>query len=284
MTSLLVSVTVPGHDEDALVTLLYECGAVGVEVQNFESDPVTLRAFFPSSFSDDLGRVLQHLMPKLPPSAQQTVSTATVPDEDWQKRWRESLQPFAVGQTFLVLPSSNVEVESGSRTQIFIEPGMAFGTGTHESTQLCLEALEKLPIRGKTVLDVGTGAGILAIAAALRGAGVVWACDLDPVAVSVARTNSSRNGVSSRVHAWVGSLDAVRPLGAPICVANLTARIFENLWTEFTRVLPTHGILICSGILKEQGRIFQEQLQHHSFRVERADTANDWISFVACKE
>lgn len=284
MESLMVSVTIPTCEEEKWVALLYECGATGVEVQNFEFDPVTLRAFFPASLSNDLPGLLNGLSNQLPESAKGSLTTLTLPHEDWEERWHRSLQPFSVGESFRVVPCAHVETKTGSRTRIYLEPGMAFGTGTHESTQLCLMALERLPLEDRLVMDIGTGAGILAIAAALRGARGVFACDTDPVAVGVAWKNFCRNQVAEKMKVWVGSLDALQNQSAEICFANLTAGIFEELWAEFERVLRPQGILICSGILQEQGDAFRERLRGRHFEIERMDCANEWVSFVAWKE
>lgn len=284
MESLMVSVTVPSHEEEKLVTLFYECGAIGVEVQNFESDPVTLRAFFPSHYSNDLPSLLNGFSHQLSDTARSTLATFTLPHEDWQERWHESLQPFSVGEKFLIVPAPHLQAERGSRIRIRIEPGMAFGTGTHESTQLCLKALEHLPLEEKSVLDIGTGSGILAVAAARLGAGRVFACDTDPMALGVAVKNFFANQVEQRIKVWVGSLGALRDRCAEICFANLTAGIFEDLWPEFERVVHSQGILICSGILQEQSGAFQERLKRRRFGIERMDSMNEWVSFVVRKE
>ena len=286
MDSLVVSVTVPRSEEEAWVSYLYDCASVGVEVLNFEAEQVTLRSFFPLESARAAAQILDRVTPGLPPSIRNTVSTEEIPDRDWLQEWRKSLRPFEVGDSFLVVPlvSDPMPAVSPSRTKILIEPGMAFGTGSHESTQLCLRFLERLDLAGKTVLDVGTGAGILAIAAAQRGASAVWACDVDADAVRVARENFEVNHVQKLIHPWTGSVDAVRSATVEICFANLMASIFEDLWPEFERVLRPGGQLVCSGILVEQADAFREQLAVHRFHVEGVEEAGDWIGFCVRKE
>jgi ribosomal protein L11 methyltransferase len=286
MESLVVSVTVPSSEEDAVVGFLCDCGSIGVEVQNFDAEQVILRAFFPSERSPHISEVLRHLASRLPESSRDSLAIALVPDEDWMERWRQSLSPFRVGNSFLVIPTScdTTGIHQDGRTRIFIEPGMAFGTGTHESTQLCLRALETMKVAGKAVLDVGTGAGILSIAAVLLGAKQVWACDVDATATRVAMENFALNQVSERVRVWTGSLNALHQQAVDIGVANLTARIFERLWPDLERTLPPGSHLICSGILREQEDDFKAQMRQHRFAVEREDVAGDWVGIVARKD
>ncbi len=284
MESLVISVTVPSCEEDDLVGFFHEAGCTGIEVQNFDSDPITLCAFFPAHRSPSLRELMDPLTARLSDSSRASMSTTWVPHEEWTRHWRDSLRPFSVGASFLVIPGVyKEEPEAGTRIEIRIEPGMAFGTGTHESTQLCLRSLEQLPLQDRIVLDVGTGSGILSIAAVHRGARLVGACDIDPVAVQVAAANFEMNRVTAKTRVWVGSLDALADRCTEICFANLSAGILEGLWPEFKRVIAPQGWLVCSGILQEQGETLQEHLEHQDFLVERKETTNGWVCLVARK-
>lgn len=284
MESLVISVTVPSCQEDDLVGFFDERGSTGVEVQNFNAARVTLCAFFPPHLAPFLPSLLDSLAPQLSETSRTSLTWTWVPHEDWSKQWRDALHPFSVGASFLVLPGvSGEEPDAEPRMKIRIKPGMAFGTGTHESTQLCLRSLEQLPIRGSTVLDVGTGSGILAIAAVLHGARNVFACDTDPVAVQVATANLTLNRASTNVRVWIGSLDALRDESVEICFANLSAGILDRLWPEFNRVLVAPGWLTCSGILEEQTGLIQDLLQQHQFLLERKETTNGWVCLTARK-
>jgi ribosomal protein L11 methyltransferase len=284
MESLVISVTVPSCQEDDLVGFFHEMGSIGVEVQNFNADQVTLCAFFPRHLTPSLASLLDLVAIRLSETSRASLTWTWAPHEDWSKHWQDSLHPFSVGASFLVVPgASGEEPEAGPRKKIRIEPGMAFGTGTHESTQLCLRSLEQLPIQGRTVLDVGTGSGILAIAAVHHGARRVFACDTDPVAIQVASANLSLNQASAKVRVWIGSLDSLRDECAQICLANLTAGILERLWPEFNRVVEPRGWLICSGILEEQVETLQNHLQQHQFSPERKETTNGWVCLTIRK-
>jgi len=133
---------------------------------------------------------------------------------------------------------------------MWLEPQMAFGTGTHESTQLCLEVLERLPLNGRTVLDIGTGSGILAIASAKLGAASVLACDIDPVAIQVARGNCRRNRVDHRIHLFTGEVEAFAGTGFDIILANLEGNLIRRKLSDFGQLLNPHGCLILSGLLE----------------------------------
>jgi ribosomal protein L11 methyltransferase len=171
-------------------------------------------------------------------------------ERDWLAEWKKTWRPVAVGERFLVAPSwSDVEDGTG-RILIRIEPGMAFGTGTHETTRLCLTAIEK-HFHGGSFLDVGTGTGILAIAAArLSEDASVEACDTDPVAVTVAHENARANGVAERINFRVGSVEDDPEASAALVCANLTADVLLPMLPALLHA--TRERLVISGILDTQ--------------------------------
>jgi ribosomal protein L11 methyltransferase len=171
-----------------------------------------------------------------------------VEGRDWLAEWKKGWRPVEVGRFVVAPPWSEVE-ENGARLVIRVEPGMAFGTGTHETTRLCLAAIER-HFRGRSFLDVGTGTGILAIAAAkLAPSARVEACDTDPLAVSVAEENARLNGVADRIGFRVGSVDEATASADLVC-ANLTADVILPLLPAL--VGATCGRLVLSGILDTQ--------------------------------
>ncbi len=164
----------------------------------------------------------------LPTAAVSNMTLREVADEDWLGEWKKSWQPVAVGERFLIAPPWSEINDAGNRIVIRIEPGMAFGTGTHETTRLCLAAIEKY-FAGESFLDVGTGTGILAIAAAkLFPQARVEACDTDAEALAIATENARLNDVAERISFRVGSVEESTASAAVVC-ANLTADVIVPL-------------------------------------------------------
>ena len=157
-------------------------------------------------------------------------------NRDWVQSARDLLQPMEVGARFFLVPEWRDDPAPAGRFRIVVNPGMAFGTGLHETTQLCLEALEEFVKPGARVLDAGTGQGILARAAALLGAGKVYACDIDPVAAAIAG-----NG-------FIGSVDAVASAAVDIVAANINPEAIVQLAPDLVRVLRPGGVLLASGL------------------------------------
>jgi ribosomal protein L11 methyltransferase len=192
-------------DEDALVTALWEQGTTGVEVQPGAPGAVVLVAYFPRRPG-----LAADLRSGLHAHGATGIAPASIPDVDWVARFREGFRPFRVGR-FHIVPAWESPGGSGAPDELTLRilPGRAFGTGTHESTRLCLAALESRATRGPLgrVLDVGGGTGILAVAAALLGAPRVAAVDIDPDAVESARLHARLNDVAPRLVQGDGGLD-----------------------------------------------------------------------------
>src|SRR6185369_8002843 len=186
--------------EDVISSALWENGTLGIMTARESEKLLTLVAYFDRMLDIDdwrvrLGDVLQQF--DHTPEQLHDVMVSEVPDEDWLKKWKEGYQPFTVGSRFLVTPSWSREElpNKGSRIVIEIDPGMAFGTGTHETTQLCLKAIEDY-WKGGRLLDIGTGTSILAIGAAkLHPDSYIAACDIDEEAIIVAKENAQINRV-----------------------------------------------------------------------------------------
>jgi len=208
-------------DRDLLIAELWENGSVGI----VELDPLSVRAFFEDNIGPD--KLLQ-----LFPGA----SLRLEEERDWVQVARDLLQPVEVGQRFFLVPEWRDDPTPRGRLRITVNPGMAFGTGVHETTRLCIEALEEFVRPGTAVLDVGTGSGILAEAAKLLGAGEVYACDTDPVAVGIARQG------------FLGSVDAVASSSVDLVVANLNPETIERFAPDLVRVLRPGGMLLATGL------------------------------------
>jgi ribosomal protein L11 methyltransferase len=217
-------------------------------------------------------------------SLQQTpiFSRNIVEDCDWTGEWKKSYTSFPIGDDFFVIPSWEDSNCPADRLPIRIDPGQAFGTGTHETTQMTVEALERWIEPRHVVLDIGTGSGILAIAARLLGAREVLACDIDPVAAQVARANIERNSEED-VLTFCGSVDAVRSGSVDVVTCNLTAELIISLFSEIDRVLQPCGIAIFSGILQEKHEEMRDIVSRFRFSIHEELTRGEWLALIAQK-
>ena len=237
---------------EAISYALMEAGALGTEVHDADNQLDMATGYFDSLPDRELVRTqLAEALRiyDLPTSAVRNMTLREVADEDWLGEWKKNWQPVAVGQRFLIAPPWSEIKDAQGRIVIRIEPGMAFGTGTHETTRLCLSAVER-HFRGGSFLDVGTGTGILAIAAAkLSPEAVVDACDTDPEALAIAEENARLNDVADRISFRVGTVQESTASADVVC-ANLTADVIVRLLPELLG--STCGRLILSGILETQ--------------------------------
>lgn len=207
-----------------------------------------------------------------------------VAEEDWAEAWKAHYHPVRLGRRLLVRPLW-VDVETRpDDIVVALDPGMAFGTGTHPTTHLCLEALEDLTQPGAQVLDLGCGSGILAIAAAKLGAAHVLAVDNDPIAVRTTIENAAQNGVSDRITAQEGSLDTV--LGSArrfdLVAANLIAKIILNMSEQgLGEIVRPGGVAVFSGIIQEQVAEIEAALRKCGLEPYRQRAMGDWVAIEA---
>ena len=207
----------------------------------------------------------------------------TLRETDWADAWKEHFFVHRVGQRTVIVPSWR-EADYVSRPEdvvLLIDPGMAFGTGLHPTTRLCLCALEELLEPGMRVLDVGAGSGILSVAAARQGAGYVEAVEIDPVAAKVCEENVYRNGVAESVRVRAGTLDE-RPSDEPfdLIVANITIATLLELHPRLASHLRPGGLAILSGVLDERADELVDVLREAGWRHERTDHEQDWVAIV----
>ncbi|HWQ55644.1 MAG TPA: 50S ribosomal protein L11 methyltransferase [Bryobacteraceae bacterium] len=222
---------------DMLTAELWDAGSVGI----VELDDARVRAFFDDAAGPE---ALVERFAAYDPRARKEE------ERDWVAYSREKWEPILAGERFFLVPEWLDDPAPEGRFRIEVNPGMAFGTGVHETTQLCIEALERHVRPGLTVLDVGTGSGILSQAAELLGAARVVACDNDHIAVEIARANL-RNGL-----VFTGSADALAPRSADLLVANISPEAAMALAPEFLRCLRPNGVAMLSGFeLNEIGMV-----------------------------
>lgn len=210
------------------------------------------------------------------------ISTQAVHDEDWENNWKQYYKPFDVGDRLLICPEWE-DVDPKGRVLVRMEPGMAFGTGTHETTFMCLELAEKYVKAGDAVLDIGCGTGILGVAALVLGADSVTAVDRDPIAVDAARMNAELNGVESRLTSACGNLldDITRP--ANVIFANIIAEVVAMMAQDAYDSLLPGGVLICSGIIHARRAMVEEALESAGFALEQALQRGEWVALAARK-
>jgi ribosomal protein L11 methyltransferase len=267
---------------EAVQYALMEAGALGTESRDEGDGHVTkVIAYFDAP--PERERIRAALFDALrlydlPSSSVREIVFAEVADRDWLGEWKKGWQPVAVGARFIIAPPWSEVTEQADRIVIRIEPGMAFGTGTHETTRLCLAAIEKY-FRGGTLLDVGTGTGILAIAAALLFPQArVEACDTDSEAVRIARENARLNGTDERISFRVGTVEETTRSFDLVC-ANLTADVIAPLLPALVGV--TCGRLILSGILDSQAEMIRARLHELGINEPCEITADgEWVAII----
>lgn len=206
-----------------------------------------------------------------------------VEEEDWATAWKAYFKPLRVGRGLVVRPAWEAYDPEPGDVVLDLDPGMAFGTGAHATTRLCLAALERKLQRGRAVLDLGTGSGILAIAAAKLGAEAVLALDTDPIAVTAAQRNVALNGLSDKITLAQGSLDhpAVERFGpADLIVANITAASLLDLAPGIVAALRPGGVLILSGVLAERQGEVSARFGALGCSLEDAEQDEDWCALV----
>lgn len=285
--SAYAELTVDAGEEatEALTNFLWELGAVGVVEETVAEAPARLRAFFPATVDGEtlLARVETYLggLRALGLAAGPRARLAPLADADWAAAWREHFRPVAVGRALLVAPPW--EIPTGSdRVIVAIEPGRAFGTGHHGTTAGCLELLEALVVaqRPASAIDLGTGSGILAVAAARLGVADVLACDTDPDAVAATLTNADRNGVGGSVRAVVADAATLAAAPAPLVLANLLAAAHHALATRYGRLVTAGGVLILGGLLDAEADAVTATLAAHGFCREAARSLEGWTSLA----
>ena len=256
-----LEVTIEPAAREAVEYALMEAGALGTVVAGEGEEFTHLIAYFDRAPErESLRAALFDALRiyNLPSSSVREMEPREVLDRDWLGEWKRSWQPSRVGRRFIVAPPWSEVPDDEGRIVLRVEPGMAFGTGTHETTRLCLAAIEKY-FTGESFLDVGTGTGILAIAAALlKPRARIEACDTDAEAVDIARENAVLNGVARRINFRVGTVDETTASADLVC-ANLTADVIVPLLPAL--VGATCGRLILSGILDWQAEAVTGRLR-----------------------
>ncbi|MDT1957889.1 50S ribosomal protein L11 methyltransferase [Carnobacterium divergens] len=306
-----VSVLTASEAVEAVSNILVEAGTSGVSIEDlsdFENTPddgfgqiwaldeadyskegVVIKAYFPETI----------FLPEILPSIQQRilelktfgldigpneVKTSEVSDTSWATAWKKYYHPLQVTRFMTVVPSWEEYTPKFSDERIIrLDPGLAFGTGTHPTTRLSMQALETSIVGGETILDVGTGSGVLSIASKALGAGDVYAYDLDEVAVRAAKENMDLNDYAKEVQVAANDLLKGISIEADIVMANILAEIILLLIEDAWRVLKPNGLFITSGIIDSKKDTVLEQLLAQGFEIEQVQQMKDWFAIIARK-
>ena len=199
-------------------------------------------------------------------------------DEDWANNWKKYYKPLEIGESLAIVPEW--EEYNSDRKIIKINPGMAFGTGTHESTYMCLELLEKYVIEGDEIFDIGCGSGILAIAALKLGAKRVLATDIDEKCIDASHENARLNDVEDKMEIKKGNLLDVVSGRADLIVSNIIAEIIVDEIKNLKNHMDKDGIFITSGIIKERRQMVMDALVENNFEIIDEIEKNNWLAIV----
>ncbi len=297
---------------EAISNILHEAGAGGVVIEDpfeltkerettygeiyqlnpddYPEEGVIIKAYLPvNSFLgetvEEIKQAINNLMLYNIDIGRNKITISEVNEEEWATAWKKYYNPVKISQRFTIVPTwETYEPVSSDELIIELDPGMAFGTGTHPTTVMCIQALEKTVKEGDTVVDVGTGSGILSIAAAMLGAKRVHALDLDPVAVESAKLNVKLNKVHDVVTVSQNNLLDRIDEQADVIVTNILAEIILRFVDDAYPLLRSGGVFITSGIIQTKKQEVKEGLLRAGFTIEETLTMEDWVAFIAKKQ
>lgn len=296
-----VTVLTNKEDVDSVSEILLDqgCGGVTVvdpeEVRNRLAHPLPLdyvgedlvekipedysvKAYF--CIDSDIESIIGNVKDRIEESCQgkNDVTVHIVNDEKWNS-WKEYFKPFQLVDNMTVVPSWEEYHPAPNEKIIKMDPGMAFGTGTHETTRLCARLIDGYLSFGDTFLDLGTGTGILSVIAHLKGAGDITAVDIDDAAVRAAKENFQINGMDD-IEVKKGTLQAVINRKFKVVAANILAEVLIDLAPDFPNVLTSPGFIILSGIITKKGQDVKNAYERNGFQLVDTVVENDWVAMV----
>ena len=304
-----ISIQTTHEAAETVANIFHELGSSGVVIEDPElvnsyltsgvwdysdipkennTDVVTVKAYLPvddqlddklRNFEEEFQQISFRGMDK----GRGEMKCREVQEEDWASSWKEFFHPIKVGQYIVIKPSWEEYAAAADDLVIELDPGMAFGTGTHQTTSMCCRALEEVVKHGDLVFDVGTGSGILSIAAAKLGATSVKAVDLDNVAVRVANENVAINHVEHIVKVTEGDLLTGFVGQADIVIANIIADVVIKLLVDIPGRLKENGIFIASGIITERLSDVAAAMLEQNLLVEKVIEEGGWVAIIARK-
>jgi len=293
---------------EAIANILHEAGAGGVIIEDpevlardfaspfgevyelspedFPEEGIIIKAYLPvNSYLLETIEQIKLLINELPiygiEIGKGTITVSEVDEEDWATSWKKYYKPVQISERFWIKPSWEEIPENNQQLVIELDPGMAFGTGTHPTTILCIKALEEVIKGGEEVIDVGCGTGVLSIAAAKLGAKNVLALDLDSVAVESAGQNIAINSVDNRVRVRQNNLLEGIDQQVEVIVANILAEVILRFIDSAKGLLKEKGYFITSGIINTKADLVREALEEAGFRIVKKLDQEDWVAFIA---
>lgn len=297
---------------EAVANILHEAGASGVVIEDsveperehedrfgeiydlnpedYPAEGVLVKAYLPAnSFLKETVQEISESIDKLKEfnldTGKKAITTTEVDEEDWATAWKKYYHPVKISGRFTIVPTWEMyEPVESDELIIELDPGMAFGTGTHPTTVMCLQALEKYVKPEDYVIDVGTGSGVLAIGAALLDAGEILALDLDEVAVAAAKENISLNKCDSKVEVKQGDLLESVSGKADLIVANILAEVIVTFSADAYELLAPGGLFIVSGIISAKKDMVKEDLIAKGFELVESVVMEDWVALIARKK
>lgn len=306
-----VKVETASEAVEAVANILMEAGASGVaiedtlDIENFQSDQygeilnkedftylkegAIVMAYFPETiFLPEIVPFIKERVTKLPEYGlaigKNSVTASEVEESNWATAWKKYYHPVRITRMLTIVPSwENYQTNDSLEKIITLDPGMAFGTGTRPTTSLTLQALETVLRGGETVLDVGTGSGVLSIASKYLGAKDVYAYDLDEVAVRSAKENMDMNEVAKDVHVAANDLLKGIEIESDVIVANILADIILLMIPDAWRLLKQTGSLIVSGIIEDKKQMVIDAMETQGFVVEQIFQQKDWYAIILKK-
>ncbi|MDE3839666.1 50S ribosomal protein L11 methyltransferase [Bacillus methanolicus] len=307
-----ISIHTTNEAIEPIANILHEAGASGVVIEDpndlikeredrfgeiyqlnpddYPDEGVIVKAYLPvNSFLgetvDEIKEAINNLILYNIDIGLNKITISEINEEEWATAWKKYYNPVKISEKFTIVPTwENYTPVHSDELIIELDPGMAFGTGTHPTTVMCIQALERTVKTGDRVIDVGTGSGVLGIAAALLGAEHVQALDLDDVAVSAARLNVKLNKVQHIVSVFQNNLlDGIED-PADVVVANILAEVILRFTNDAARIVKKGGYFITSGIIQQKKQDVKDAIIESGFEIEETIQMEDWVAIIARKK
>ncbi|WP_071460179.1 50S ribosomal protein L11 methyltransferase [Bacillus massilinigeriensis] len=307
-----ISILTTNEAIEPISNILHEAGASGVVIEDpfelhrdredqfgeiyqlnpadYPAEGVIVKAYLPvNSFLgetvEEIKAAINNLVLYNIDIGKNKVTISEVNEEDWATAWKKYYNPVKISEKFTIVPTwEDYQPVNSDELIIELDPGMAFGTGTHPTTVMCIQALERNVKAHDRVIDVGTGSGVLSIAAAKLGASEIEALDLDEVAVNVARLNIKLNQTQEVTKVKQSNLLDGIEAGADIVVANILAEVILRFAEDAAKVVKSGGKFIASGIIQQKKDLVKQKMLEAGFHIEEILSMEDWVAIVAVRK